>query len=111
MNYASLVTTNAARHRLVAGKPKNLLEFGLRRAQVGLTLFRFASFDSLSLTWTYEHTSIRGQMEESVHQDILIWEDLMQQGMICSHNEHNMYLYNFPIVSFYLHSNIFVMSP
>uniref|UniRef100_M8CQK8 nicotinate phosphoribosyltransferase n=1 Tax=Aegilops tauschii TaxID=37682 RepID=M8CQK8_AEGTA len=80
VNYASLVTTNAARHRLVAGKPKNLLEFGLRRAQVGLTLFRFASFDSLSLTWTYEHTSIRGQMEESVHQDILIWEDLMQQA-------------------------------
>ncbi|KAF7045186.1 hypothetical protein CFC21_054320 [Triticum aestivum] len=33
VNYASLVTTNAARHRLVAGKPKNLLEFGLRRAQ------------------------------------------------------------------------------
>ncbi|EMS54141.1 Nicotinate phosphoribosyltransferase [Triticum urartu] len=79
VNYASLVTTNAARHRLVAGKPKNLLEFGLRRAQVGLTLFRFASFDSLSLTWTYEHMSIRGQMEESVHQDILIWEDLMQR--------------------------------
>lgn len=37
VNYASLVTTNAARHRLVAGKSKNLLEFGLRRAQVGLT--------------------------------------------------------------------------
>ncbi|KAM0823881.1 hypothetical protein ACQ4PT_070568 [Festuca glaucescens] len=33
VNYASLVTTNAARHRLVAGKEKNLLEFGLRRAQ------------------------------------------------------------------------------
>ncbi|CAL4920006.1 unnamed protein product [Urochloa decumbens] len=33
VNYASLVTTNAARHRLVAGKSKNLLEFGLRRAQ------------------------------------------------------------------------------
>ncbi|KAG1369833.1 Nicotinate phosphoribosyltransferase 1 [Cocos nucifera] len=33
VNYASLVTTNAARHRLVAGKSKTLLEFGLRRAQ------------------------------------------------------------------------------
>ncbi|TVU43995.1 hypothetical protein EJB05_03419 [Eragrostis curvula] len=33
VNYASLVTTNAARHRLIAGKSKNLLEFGLRRAQ------------------------------------------------------------------------------
>lgn len=33
INYASLVTTNAARHRFVAGKTKSLLEFGLRRAQ------------------------------------------------------------------------------
>ncbi|PWZ36791.1 Nicotinate phosphoribosyltransferase 2 [Zea mays] len=33
INYASLVTTNAARHRHVAGKSKVLLEFGLRRAQ------------------------------------------------------------------------------
>ncbi|URD84529.1 Nicotinate phosphoribosyltransferase (NAPRTase) family [Musa troglodytarum] len=33
VNYASLVTTNAARHRLVSGKSKTLLEFGLRRAQ------------------------------------------------------------------------------
>ncbi|KAJ1704576.1 hypothetical protein LUZ63_004355 [Rhynchospora breviuscula] len=33
VNYASLVTTNAARHRLVAGQSKTLLEFGLRRAQ------------------------------------------------------------------------------
>ncbi|KAF0893828.1 hypothetical protein E2562_029712 [Oryza meyeriana var. granulata] len=33
INYASLVTTNAARHRHVAGKSKDLLEFGLRRAQ------------------------------------------------------------------------------
>jgi len=34
INYASLVATNAARHRFVAGKSKTLLEFGLRRAQV-----------------------------------------------------------------------------
>ncbi|CAA6667659.1 unnamed protein product [Spirodela intermedia] len=33
VNFASLLTTNAARHRLVAGKSKLLLEFGLRRAQ------------------------------------------------------------------------------
>jgi nicotinate phosphoribosyltransferase len=32
-NYASLVCTNAVRHRLVAGPNKTLLEFGLRRAQ------------------------------------------------------------------------------
>ncbi|EPS57263.1 hypothetical protein M569_17557, partial [Genlisea aurea] len=33
INYASLVATNASRHRFVAGKTKLLLEFGLRRAQ------------------------------------------------------------------------------
>ncbi|CAL5372940.1 unnamed protein product [Camellia sinensis] len=33
INYASLVSTNAARHRFVAGKSKLLHEFGLRRAQ------------------------------------------------------------------------------
>ncbi len=33
INYACLITTNAARHRLVAGPDKFLLEFGLRRAQ------------------------------------------------------------------------------
>ncbi|XP_075475446.1 LOW QUALITY PROTEIN: nicotinate phosphoribosyltransferase 2-like [Primulina tabacum] len=33
INYASLVATNAARHRFVAGKSKLLIEYGLRRAQ------------------------------------------------------------------------------
>lgn len=33
VNYPTLVTTNAARHRLAVGPHKTLLEFGLRRAQ------------------------------------------------------------------------------
>ena len=34
INYASLVTTNAARFRVAVGDDTSLLEFGLRRAQV-----------------------------------------------------------------------------
>lgn len=33
VNYASLMATNSARYRMVAGKNIQLLEFGLRRAQ------------------------------------------------------------------------------
>eukprot|EP01112_Ceratiomyxa_fruticulosa_P020916 TRINITY_DN7258_c0_g1_i2.p1 TRINITY_DN7258_c0_g1~~TRINITY_DN7258_c0_g1_i2.p1 ORF type:complete len:569 (-),score=101.52 TRINITY_DN7258_c0_g1_i2:106-1812(-) len=33
INYASLIATNAVRHRIAVGKDKQLLEFGLRRAQ------------------------------------------------------------------------------
>jgi len=33
VNYASLMATNAARYRMMAGKNIMLLEFGLRRAQ------------------------------------------------------------------------------
>ena len=44
VNYPSLVATNAARHRFVAGNHIKLVEFGLRRAQGSLSSFSFHSF-------------------------------------------------------------------
>uniref|UniRef100_A0A0E0D9A0 Nicotinate phosphoribosyltransferase n=1 Tax=Oryza meridionalis TaxID=40149 RepID=A0A0E0D9A0_9ORYZ len=69
VNYASLVTTNAARHRLVAGKPKNLLEFGLRRAQGpdgGISASRYCYMGGFDATRTLASSDGSNKCEDFV---------------------------------------------
>jgi hypothetical protein len=47
-------------------------------------------------------------MEESVHQDIVIWEALMQQGLLCSLNEHSAVVIEYYVLWLYLAFCVFL---
>lgn len=56
VNYASLMATNAARYRMVAGKAIRLLEFGLRRAQGpdgGLSASKYSYIGKIEMLFFY----------------------------------------------------------
>ena len=86
VNFASLVATNTARHRIVAGNDKLLLEFGLRREQVLVLSFKhiaLVSFCTRQCDVVQQCLLLpycRGLTEELVCQDTATWVVLMQQG-------------------------------
>ena len=84
INYASLVATNAARHRLMAGDDAQLLEFGLRRAQGvdgGVSASRYAYVGGFDATSNCEAgrqfgIPVRGTHAHSFVQAHSKWEDI-----------------------------------
>ena len=84
INYASLVATNAARHRLTAGDEAQLLEFGLRRAQGvdgGVSASRYAYVGGFDATSNCEAgrqfgIPVRGTHAHSFVQAHSKWEDI-----------------------------------
>ncbi|CAG9324940.1 unnamed protein product [Blepharisma stoltei] len=98
-NYASLITTNAARFRKAAGKDKVMLEFGLRRAQGpdgAMTASKYSylgGFDSTSnalagmiygipVSGTHAHSYIASYVDYSDFRDRLIdGQDILQLAL------------------------------
>ncbi|XP_020577765.1 nicotinate phosphoribosyltransferase 2-like isoform X3 [Phalaenopsis equestris] len=89
VNYASLVTTNAARHRFVAGKSKALLEFGLRRAQGpdgGISASRYCymgGFDATSNVAAGRFFSIplRGTHSHAFVSSFMCMDEIMDKAL------------------------------
>ena len=89
-NYPSLMTTNAAKYRLVVGFDKGLIEFGLRRAQGpdgGVSASRYSymgGFDGTSnVTAGYLFgVPIKGTHAHSYVQSFTGIEDLKDRGLL-----------------------------
>jgi len=88
-NYASLMTTNAAKYRLIVGFDKGLIEFGLRRAQGpdgGLSAARYSymgGFDGTSnvLAGYLFGVPIKGTHAHSYVQSFIGLEDLKNRTL------------------------------